>query len=732
MKLIEGPITTTLFSESEKSGQPYDDDAKRVIHQTVTKLLQQETTDDKPGMLLGKIQSGKTKTFLGIVALAADNGYKQFIVLTKGTKALTSQTYERLRMAFDTSIDYDELRVFDIMSVPKLTKKEQDSIPFIIVVKKEKRNLERLRTLLFETYGDFRERKTLIVDDEADFASVGYRKSKADEIEMQSIMSAISDVRGKLSDSDFLQVTATPYSLYLQPNTTELPPNGSFAPVKPAFTELVPVPDEYVGGEVYFEKSKKPGSVESFLYEAVEEEELFVLHHSDKRRYKTEDALTSKAISKLRRAIMNFIVGGVVLRIKQKGQRIKPKKYSFIIHTESSRTAHAWQEQVIDSLIQKLQEAAIDRSARFVELVRESYDDLQKSVLAHGDTMPDFDPLLEDVVENLDAIQVEKVNSERDVMQLLDRNGQLDLRNALNVFIGGQILDRGLTIGNLIGFYYGRRANRYQQDTVLQHHRMYGYRSKTDLMVTRFYTSRRIYEMLETVHEFDSALRQAIVNGGQGQNVVFLRKDPAKGVVPCAPNKVLMSSITTLKPKKRLLPVGFQTGYKTHIEKIIVSIDQAVASLVDDFQPDKGVLIQLDEAIEIIELISKTFIVPDDTGFEWDKDAFIASMTHVSNSVARGDEQGKVLLLIRKDRQLSRKRKEAERYEDGPDSGGIKDEIPEGVTAPILMLFRQLGSKEQGWRDCPFWWPLLRMPNSMPITVFASTINETEDDLNSD
>ena len=42
-----------------------------------------------------------------------------------------------------------------------------------------------------------------------------------------------------------------------------------------------------------------------------------------------------------------------------------------------------------------------------------------------------------------------------------------------NLFIGGQILDRGITINNLIGFYYGRNPKKFQQDTVLQHSRMY-------------------------------------------------------------------------------------------------------------------------------------------------------------------------------------------------------------------------------------------------------------------
>ncbi|MGO4372296.1 Z1 domain-containing protein [Paenibacillus sp. MCAF20] len=54
--------------------------------------------------------------------------------------------------------------------------------------------------------------------------------------------------------------------------------------------------------------------------------------------------------------------------------------------------------------------------------------------------------------------------------------------------IGGQILDKGITFGNLIGFYYGSRPKAYQQDTVLQHSRMYGARPIVELAVTRFYT----------------------------------------------------------------------------------------------------------------------------------------------------------------------------------------------------------------------------------------------------
>ncbi len=91
--------------------------------------------------------------------------------------------------------------------------------------------------------------------------------------------------------------------------------------------------------------------------------------------------------------------------------------------------------------------------------------------------------------------------------------GQLKLRSPLNIFLGGQVLDRGVTLAGLIGFYYGRRPNKYQQDTVLQHSRMYGF-LRRDLAVTRFYTSNAIRYAMSQMEEFDASLRAAIESGG--------------------------------------------------------------------------------------------------------------------------------------------------------------------------------------------------------------------------
>ena len=159
---------------------------------------------------------------------------------------------------------------------------------------------------------------------------------------------------------------------------------------------------------------------------------------------------------------------------------------------------------------------------------------------------------------------ITKVNSERQVEELLDAEGQLRLRTPLNVFIGGQILDRGVTIANLIGFFYGRRPQIYQQDTVLQHSRMFGFRPLEDLAVTRFYTEPAIYTAMRRMHESDVALRQTIERNPD-QPVVFIQRDPAGRIRPCSPNKILISNTTTLRPFKRILPIGFQTDVRTRV-----------------------------------------------------------------------------------------------------------------------------------------------------------------------
>lgn len=203
-----------IFTDNAAIYGPADRDC---IQQTVKRLLTIETSASQPGMLLGKIQSGKTKTFLGAIALAFDNGFDIAVILTKGTKALARQTLERVRRDFARFTSQDQVQIFDIMTIPTGLTGYELSQKLIFVAKKQVDSLDRLAKLFQETYPQLAMRRVLLIDDEADYASIGFRSTKEEGIVINRTFRQIDALREVLQNSAFLQVTATPYSLYLQP-----------------------------------------------------------------------------------------------------------------------------------------------------------------------------------------------------------------------------------------------------------------------------------------------------------------------------------------------------------------------------------------------------------------------------------------------------------------------------------------------------------------------------------
>lgn len=718
-KVKAGEFFNMLAAQNE-----YDESTVKCVFDTTQKLIELSTDLNRPGMLLGKIQSGKTRTFIGITGLCFDNEYDAAIYFTKGTKALAQQTFERLKSEFQVFYKNDKAQIFDIMNLPSNLSNYELDQKLLIVVKKETNNLERLNEAIFETYPQLANKKILIIDDEADFASVGFSKSKNEATNIKIIAGQIDDLRKRLNNISFLQVTATPYSLYLQPEDLVVKgSNKKFVPIKPAFTELVPVPKAYIGGEYYFEASEDENSVAAHIYEPIKETELDILKKEDRRKFKIEDVLTSKRVHSLREAVVNFIVGGVIRRLQDINEHKNPQKYSFIIHTEQGKAAHEWQQSIVFELKKELQNVVVSDPAQFNFLIETAYENLVKSLNILECYVPTFSEVMELVKEALlkDHLVITKVNSEKQIAELLDETGQLKLRTPLNIYIGGQILDRGITISNLIGFYYGRNPQKFQQDTVLQHSRMFGYRPIEDLAVTRFYTTMRIYEAMKRMHEIDTALREAFEKGANDNGVIFIEKDNENKIIPCSPNKILISNTTTLKPFKRLLPVGFQTKYKTHIAKTVQAISNIVVKEAADSLTEPF-LMDLEQAIEVIRLVKTTH---DDTaGNVWDEKAFISAMEYLSIN-ADSDLKGKVWCIVRKNRNIGRVRVDG-RFEDSPDTPkGEKGELTVAKKIakeiPVLMLLHQKGEEgEDRWRGAEFWWPVLLTPEKMDTVIYSN------------
>ncbi|MDO5039560.1 Z1 domain-containing protein [Clostridium sp.] len=690
--------------------EEYSKDTYECVVQAVSKL---DEIGDKPLMMLGKIQSGKTRSFIGVISLAFDNGYDLAVVLTKNSNALAKQTTARMRQEFNYFIDDDILDIFDIMCMPPSMSKFELDKKMIIVVKKEKNNLPKLIDFI-EKYALDKNKKCLIIDDEADFCSIGYDKNKeTDDFDLRKIASQINDLRLQLT-CKFIQVTATPYSLYLQPETINLGQDKDIKPIKPANTILVPYGEGYIGGEYYFDREKNP--LGEYLFHAIDENELSIIKSSDRRRFKEEEILVSDKVKGLRTAIINFIIAGCI-RIMQNGGRPRGKnnKFSFIIHTEIAKAAHRRQENLISELIEKLEDEARSNSKLLDKFISEGYKNIYESIKAYGFEIPKLQEVNEFVKKAIKEEWITRVivNSENDINALLDDDGQLRLRTPLNIFIGGQILDRGITISNLIGFYYGRSPQKMQQDTVLQHSRMYGYRSKKDLSVTRFYTTRDLYDRMSKINDFDSKLREDFEQGNFEKGVIFISKDERGKVIPCSPQKIRISNTHVLRPGKTTTPVGFQTGYKTYIRKNIEAIDNIIK--INNNGKIAGTFsISKEEACEIIRNVYESIEIESDNCI--DKEAFISLINYLSRE--------KVNIYVGINREISRLRKTSRYYSDMPynrDNDLRKAKLM-AIYEPTLMLMKQTGKEVLGWRGAEFYWPVLVTQENVNTAVYTSEI----------
>ena len=753
------PIWDTL-----KANYPYGEMPQEKIdcvEKTVSQLLEEGSRAEEPGLLLGKIQCGKTDTFEDIIGLAFDKGMDVAIILTKGTNALAEQTEKRARYDFRwfrPSDDLDQKATIEVYGKIKpwrnLRLANVEKHKTVIVCMKQAKNLEHLYELITKKLPILQKKKTLIVDDEADFASRNYKSVKLEalkdengqpitqtaETTMAKISQQIDDIRNKIEFCRYLQVTATPYCLYLQPKG-ELNLNGKWVkPFRPRFTSIVPTHAAYIGGEQYYVESQNSDSMYYHLFHQIDQKCTDVLGHEDKRYL--NNTVSSGNIYGLTYALVSFFMATAIRRIQEREKR-RDYHSSALIHVEIDKKNHDWQHRVITRLIDAIKSAVVDedqsdqRVWNAIDVNYEDFEESNRKGREEGLIAVEL-PSKEDVMDELrnifnpklDNYHVQIVNSDERVNALLDEEtGELRLDTAANIFIGGNILDRGITIKNMLCFFYGRDPGNFQQDTVLQHARMYGARSKEDMAVTRLHTTAKIYKILTRMNELDNQLREWFIAGKDQTepNAAFIGFD--KNIRPCASQKIKASSTITLKKQVRLLPVGFWTGGKTAIGKTVVKIDRLIENAPKYDSKDKNGFFEIDKerVIEILKLIESTYVYDNDRFFNIDHKNDIKEMLcALEYCTDRSD--GKIYAIHRLNRDMSRIRANGG-WIDAPDDGrtDTQPSREKAQDAPVIMFLRQNGKKNTdtpygeniGWNNAPFYWPVLMTQNNIDPVMFA-------------
>lgn len=755
----ETPIWDTLKAKYPFGKMPQ----KKIdcVENTVAQLLEEGSHAEEPGLLLGKIQCGKTDTFEDIIGLAFDRGVDVAIILTKGTNALADQTEKRARYDFRWFRPSDDLKQKVSIEVygkikpwRNLKRANLEKHKSVIVCMKQATNLKHLYDLITIKLPVLQKKKVLIVDDEADFASRNYKSVKLEalkdengqplaqtaETTMAKISQLIDDIRSKIEFCRYLQVTATPYCLYLQPKGV-LNLNGKWVkPFRPRFTSIVPTHDKYIGGEQYYIESQNLDSMYSHLYHQLEQKCIDVMgveHKSYLNR-----SISSGNIYGLTYALVSFFMATAIRRIQEREEN-RDYHSSAVIHVDIGKKTHDWQKRLINKLINAIKSAVVDddqSDQRVWNAIDVNYDDFEESNRKGREEglIDVYLPSKEDVMDELrnifnpklDNYHVQIVNSDESVNALLEEEtGELLLDTAATIFIGGNILDRGITIKNMLCFFYGRDPKNFQQDTVLQHARMYGARPKTDMAVTRLHTTAKIYKILTRMNELDNQLREWFIEGKDQTepNAAFIGFD--KNIKPCASQKIKASNTITLKKQVRLLPVGFWTGAKKAIGKTVEKIDNLIVSSVGYNNKDTNGFFEIgkERVIEILKLIESTYIYDNDKFFNADRKNDIKEMLCALEYCA-DRSNGKIYAIHRLNRDMSRIRANGG-WIDAPDDGRT-DTLPsreKAQDAPVIMFLRQNGKKNIdtpngeniGWNNAPFYWPVLMTQNNIDPVMFA-------------
>lgn len=510
--------------------------------------------EETNGLIYGLVQSGKTGVLTVTGAIAADTGYRTILILTSDIDPLYLQTLGRIQEAFP---GMDVLGKTDIRDDDSLVKRLRGAT-CAIVITKNGRLLSTLTDVLRK--GNVRGLSCVIIDDEADQASLNTKARKADG-SVSPINQRIAELRTFFHKNTYLQVTATPLALFLQD------PVHSF---RPKFTVLSQPGSAYVGGADFFGDNSR-------LVKEFPLDDITALTGG------VQPSASLKPPNSLLNALDMFMVGATFKRSRNPNDNC-----AFLCHVSTKTADHRFIEDVLQQYRLDLIGATKSNHKATRLRLEAAYTELCGT--SNELASMSFDQIFKNLGFLAPGAAVKLVNGETDE--------DVAVRAPYNLFVGGNKLGRGVTIKNLLVSYYGRNPRNPQADTVLQHARMYGYRRK-DLGLLRLFLPPELHSVFRAIDRMETSLRELIDREpGEEFRGVYVQ-DPVSAtrknvLVPGAigtytgggvynPAQVLRDT-TIVKATKFIDDAVKNVGDKTWIEVPI----QLVREIIEHTRPDSA------------------------------------------------------------------------------------------------------------------------------------------------
>ncbi|MCX4376912.1 MAG: Z1 domain-containing protein [Lachnospiraceae bacterium] len=440
------------------------------------------------GLIIGDVQSGKTSTYIGFICKAADAGYKVFILLTGVIESLRKQTQERVEEGFiGMNMSADETTGKRVgvgldnkpIKAMSLTSRKNDftgnndknvisllnsNNAVVFVIKKNTTSLTKLKNWLVTLNADPSTKKInlpmLLIDDEADNASINTSKDKEDPTKINRLIRELANVFTK---SNYVGFTATPFAnVFIDPETTEKMETQDLFPED--FIVALPTPSNYIGAEKIFEKDGEYRSQIIYINDAGREEAdgfPFYFLHKKEWRGELPDSLTD--------AIYTFYLVNAIRDLRGDSRQHR----SMLINISRFVKVQKYIKEEIEEIhARAYRSVKFNLCSNFEESMKDPvlkriYDNWEKQYINAGETWENISAILLKSIEN---IQIRVVNSSK-AAEKIEYPADESLRV---IAIGGLALSRGLTLEGLVVSYFYRNTSTY--DVLMQMGRWFGYR----------------------------------------------------------------------------------------------------------------------------------------------------------------------------------------------------------------------------------------------------------------
>lgn len=412
-------------------------------------------------LCLGKVQSGKTAFFISTISLAFDNGYNLVYVIGGTKTKLKDQNFDRITYEFENN---EKVKVINInKKLHDDPRKLIDAGYKVVLVALKNVGSSSANLGVVEYYSRIlSDIPSIIIDDEGDECSPGAPKLKMKNKNAGRTHDIISEILHNIEVCTFLSVTATPQANFLLSTIDELSPD---------YVVLVEPGEGYTGGNSF--------------HDTYSNSHVFEIGDSD--------CFTHSIPETFKKALYFFIFSILTMNV-----RGNTKELSMLVHPSS---------------LTKVQTMVVEKITDFLILIKNilsnkkniSYDEIYKSIYESGEnavldfeSFESFKTETEKIMINiLQQINVYEFNVSSSGKQSIEEESRNNVK--YKIYVGGNMLGRGLTIKNLNVTYIYRDSKITQIDTLYQRARWFGYK-KAYFDLCRVYMTRELKEkFIDTV-----------------------------------------------------------------------------------------------------------------------------------------------------------------------------------------------------------------------------------------